>query len=112
MKHEKDLQAHAKDYDAARIKLCEQLADKEEDGTTPLMTKQSPEDAEAGKPFAPEYVLSDENKKKLGEELIELQKLEVTVPDYTCPASVLEGMNLAPAYFPTLSIFLDYFISE
>ncbi len=109
-KHEASLTKHVQDYDAARINLCKEFCEKDSDDN-PIMTT-APEGLsdEQKKSYQPQFTFSDENMKLFTEALIDLQGELVEVPDYKAKADVLDNFSFTPAYFPSSSTFLEYFV--
>jgi len=95
-KHKDSIQKHSVDFDKARIAICEEYADKDDDGKAII-------NPDSG------YKLSEENLKTVNEKVFDLLEEEVEVPDYQVSVNDLPNdFGFSPAEFPNNSIFMRY----
>ena len=99
-KHKDALQKHAIDFDKARIAICEEYADKDENGKAII-------NQDSG------YKLTEENMKTVNEKVFDLLEEEVEVPDYQVSVNDLPNdFGFSPAAFPNNSIFMRYLCKD
>ena len=110
--HEDDIVVRYKAYEKARVSICEQLADKDENGKPemiPIEVNGEVQKDANGNPIT-KYKLSPENSVLVEQQIADLGDAMVDVQSYQLSLDDIKDFNVEPAMFPHISPFLKYFV--